>query len=178
MNIKHALLTACIAAVLACSPVHSSDAAVTEKDVLVVGRLVNMLQDGPKGRVEVAVIRNGPASQEDANGLLAQIGAGKQVGDMTLVATAVRPEDVAQSKAQIILIPKGVDPAHFDEIFAAAKKMHRVTISNSDACLLAQRCALAIKTDPAVDIGMSQSAAAATGVSFGTSMRMIIKETP
>ena len=153
-------------------------ASVTEKDVMIVARIISLLQDAPKGRVEVAVVRNGPASHEDADEFLSRIGSGKTVGDVTLVATEVAPDQLAGTNAQVVIVPSGVDPAHFAQIFNMAEKKQILTISNSDACLVAQKCAIAIKSEPAVDIRMSQSASHATGVSFGSALRMMIKETP
>jgi len=178
MKFAHLLILTSLAAALVTASAHAAVAAVTEKDVLVIARLVSLLDGAPKGRVEIAVLRDGPESIADADGFIAQIGSGKQVGDVTLVAVPVSTSELAATNAKVILIPAGVEASYFDVIFSAAQKKQILTISNSDACLVAKRCAIAIKTDPAVNINMSQSAAHATGVSFGSTMRMMVKEMP
>lgn len=153
-------------------------AEVTEKDTLVIGRIIGLLQDIPKGDVEVAVVTNGADVQKDVDSFLRLVGDGKQVGNTTLKAISITPADAASTSARVLLLPGGLDGAQLDAAFSAAQERKLVTISTSDTCLASKRCAIAIKTEPAVDIKMSSSAAAATGVNFGSTFRMMIKEVP
>lgn len=153
----------------------TSFAAMTEKDVIVITRIVSLLQKKPQGNVEVAVVANTPVSQENANDFLSIV-AGKQ--DANMNATLLRPEELVGSRADVVVIPEGFDPEQFDMVFALAKERKVVTISTSNACLEAQRCAIAFRSDPAVDIRLSQSAATETDVKFSPTLRMMIKEVP
>ena len=153
----------------------ASLAAMTEKDAIVITRIVGLLQNKPQGSVKIAVVANTPASEADANRFLSLIES-KQ--DKKVNAVSLRPEELAASKADVVVIPNEFDAAQFDMIFAVASEKKIVTISTSGACLELQRCAIAFKSDPAVDIRLSQSAAAATDVKFSPTLRMMIKEVP
>jgi hypothetical protein len=166
----------CLMAFLASPP--GAQAAFTEKDTLAIGRLIGLLQNMPKDEVNVAVVTQGAASQSDATNFLLQIGSGRRIGNLTITASIATPEQVATIPARVLLLPAGLDTAALDTVFAAARQRKLVTISNSTRCLEAKRCAIAIRTDPAVDIQMSASAAAQTGVSFGANFHMMIKEMP
>lgn len=173
-------LTAVIITLSAILPVcaSSSMAAMTEKDVLVIARIIDLIQDGPKGEVKIAIVANTPASQENTDSLLSRIEKKNRVRNTTLVAKKVTPAELALSAARVVILPEGLDAAQFDDIFAIASEKKLITISNSTACIQAKRCAIAFKSDPAVDIRMSQSAAAATGVNFAPTLRMMITELP
>lgn len=153
-------------------------ASVTEKDVLVMGRVIGLLNNGPKGIVAVAVANGGNATQQDVTAFASIIGGGKTVGSITLTATQVGYDQIAGTKAQIVFIPEGTNDAQLDAIFAIAKARKLVTISTSGYCLSMYKCAISITSYPAVDIRMSVAAATATGVSFGSAFRMMIREVP
>lgn len=169
-----------IAVISAVLPIHASSgiAAMTEKDVLVIARMVDLVQGGPKGEVEIAIVANSPVSQENADSFLSLIGERKQVRDSILTAKKITPDGIVSSGARVVVLPAGLDAAQLNDIFAIASEKKLITISTSTACLDAQRCAIAFKSDPAVDIRMSRSAAAATGVRFSPALRMMITEVP
>lgn len=156
----------------------SPGVAATEKDVLVIARIINFIKDGPKENVEIAILANNPISESNADSFLSLIGNGKRVRDTILVAKKVRPEELALSTARVVIIPDGLDMTQFDDVFAIATEKKLITISTSTECLQAKLCALAFKSDPAVDIRMSQSASAATDVHFTPTLRMMITELP
>jgi len=93
-----------------------------------------------------------------------------------LTATPVKYEALASTKATIIFVPEGLDAMQLDTVFSIAKVRKLAIISTSDHCLIVQKCAISITSNPAVDIKISVAAAAATGVSFGSTFRMMIKE--
>lgn len=148
---------------------------MTEKDVIVITRIVSLLQNKPQGDMDIAVVANTPASEESANQFLALV---KDKPNVKMHAALLKPEELAASQVDVIVIPDEFDAAQFDMVFAIASERKIVTISTSEACLKAQRCAIAFKSDPAVDIRLSQSAAAATDVKFSPTLRMMIKEVP
>jgi hypothetical protein len=152
-------------------------AEITEKDVLVLGRLAGLLQGVDSGKVLVVVVGDGE-SRADAEAFTRMVGSGKAVGGITLTAKHVSLEELKTSDARVVLLPSGLSAANMTEIFAVASQKKMATISTSEACLQSRQCAIAIKTNPAVDIKMSASAAQATGVSFGSTFRMMIKEVP
>lgn len=164
-----------LAIVLVASPTLASPsfAAMTEKDALVIARVVGLLQNKPQGNADIAVIANTPASEEDAKRFLSFVKDKHNIS-----AALARPEELKANEADIIVIPEGFDASQFDMVFAIASERKIVTISPSWSCLEAKRCAIAFKSEPAVDILLSQSAAAATDVKFPPTLRMMIKEVP
>jgi len=167
-------------ALLALQPTTASRAmaAITQKDVIVIARIIPLADNGPQGNVEIAVIKGGPASVEDAQMFMELVGKGKTIGGTTISATTVTADQLSASKARVVLIPAGLDASEMDTVFTLARRHKLITISTSEACLRAQKCALSIRSEPAVDIKLSLAAANATGLSFGTNFRMIIKEVP
>ena len=151
-------------------------AAVSEKDVLVIGRVVALLSDAPKGTVPITIVQGGDATRADTSDITAIIGSGKTIGAITFVANPMRYDQIENSPARILYIPDGMTPAELDRVFAVAVVHRLVTISTSDACLVAQRCAISVSSEPAVDIRLSVAASAATNVAFGSNFRMIVKE--
>lgn len=153
-------------------------AGITEKDVLVLGRLVGLLGGGGRGVVQVAVVGDTPEAGANAEDFLRMVGGGKAVGGVTLKAKRMRPEELGASGVQVVLLPTGVSAADVAAVFSVASTRKLATISTSEACLQSRQCAISIRTSPAVDIKLSASAARATGVSFDSTFRMMIKEVP
>lgn len=172
------LLSALLGGTISLMGMSHAMAEITEKDVLVIGRIAGLMQDTPKDTVQVAVVEDDEGSSTDADEFIRLMGAGKKIGSVTLSGIRTKPGDVATSGASVILIPASIDNANLDIIFELASRHKLATISTSENCLHRQRCALSIKTSPAVDIKLSQMAAKATGVSFGSNLRMMIKEMP
>src|SRR5688572_27609105 len=79
--------------VLIASPTFSSTslAAMTEKDVIVITRIVSLLQNKPQGSVNIAVVANTPASEEDANLFLSFI---EKKQDANVNAELHRPQEL------------------------------------------------------------------------------------
>lgn len=154
-------------------------AEITEKDILVVGRLAGMLE-GVKdaAAVQVAVVSDDAASRADATYVLELVGASRKIGNITLKAEQVLPDAIANTTAQVILLPESLDDGNISKIHEVAVKRQLAVVSMSETCLEKKYCAIAIKTQPAVDIKMSSSVAAETGVKFGSAVRMLIKEVP
>ena len=155
----------------------TSQAAMTEKDVLVITRLISLLQNRPQDKVIIAVVANTPNSRTDAD-FLSHILHKQQMHGLDFTATQLSPEELANSGADVVIIPDYFDMAQLDTVFNIALKEKMVTISTSQSCLVAQRCAIAFKSEPAVDIRMSQAVATATDIRFSSTLHMMIKEVP
>lgn len=151
---------------------------MTEKDVLVINRIVGLLQNGPRGKVEMAILANNPESLGEAADFVAFSSRKQYSRDLQVSASQVNPSELAATDTDVIIIPDGFDQSQLDMVFAIAQEKKIVTISTSDACLKAQRCAISFESNPAVNIHMSQTAAAETNVSFAPTLRMMIKEVP
>lgn len=165
-----------LAAAFIIAALPSSAMAVTEKDIVVIGRVLGFLENKPKGIAEIAVVKGDGTTQSDVNEFVALVGAGKTINDLTITATAIDSSQIAGTKAPVLFLPNNLSQEQLDSVFAVAKARKLITISNGDHCLILQRCALSVTSSPAVDIKISVSAAAATNVSFSSTFRMMIKE--
>lgn len=151
-------------------------ATVTEKDVMVITRIIGLLENGPKGNVVIATVKGDGSTRLDVDTFSSLAEKSREVGGIKLQPLSVNYEELSSTNAQVVFIPDGLSTERLTKIFEIAKRRKMVTISNSSQCLNSQQCAISITTSPAVDINLSVSAAAATGVSFGSNFRMIIKE--
>jgi hypothetical protein len=153
-------------------------ATVTEKDIKVMARIITLIESGPKGVVPIAIVTDGALAQKDYDSFVQILGSGKELGNITLKPIAIRPDDVGTTDAKVIFIPEGLEITKMNTIFNAAQAKKLITISTSEDCLNSRKCAIYIKSDPAVDIKMSVAAADATNVKFSSTLRMMIKEVP
>ena len=158
-------------------PFSLAAAEMAQKDIVVIARTISLIKNGPTGNVRLAVIK-GNAPQHEAEAFVTLINNSKAVGDITLNAVYAAPSDITASKSQAILIPEGIDQQTMEAAFRIAQEQKLIILTTSEVCLNEQKCAIYFKSNPAVDIRMSQSAAKETGVSFDSAMRMMIKEVP
>lgn len=152
-------------------------AEMVRKDIAVIARTISLIENGPIGKVKLAIIKDDTLQQE-AETFAALVNSGKAVGKITLDAVAISASGIAASNAKVLLIPEGTDQQSMEEAFRIAKEQKLITLTTSESCLNQQKCAIYFKSSPAVDIRLSQSAAKETGVRFGSAMRMMIKEVP
>jgi hypothetical protein len=155
----------------ATSSLSTAQAAVTDKDIKVVTKAIGFIEGGPTSPVEMAVVTDGGSSKADADT------AADLAGKAGMKASVIAPSAIGSTSAKVLFIPAGMNGS-FDAILSAATAKKLVTISNVGDCTAAQKCAISIASDPKVDIVVSKSAAAATGVSFGSAFSMMIKEVP
>ena len=142
--------------------------AITQKDVQTIAKAIGFIEGAPKGDIEVAVVVDGAAGKEAADQFITLGKEEKLTGKIT------SPAELSSTSAKVVYIPSGI--SNFDAIFSAATAKKLITISNSDACIKAKKCAVSVNTDPKVDITVSKSAASQTGVAFGSAFKMMIKE--
>lgn len=154
----------------------ASFADVTKKDISVITKIISLLEDGPKGVVEVAVITGDPATKSDIEAFSSIAELSDGASGVKLKPVAVSYDGLATTSAKIIFIPEGMSDANIDKVFEIAKSRKLATISTSPKCLQVQKCAISISSSPAVDIKLSVSASSVTNVKFGTTFRMIVKE--
>lgn len=145
---------------------------VTEKDVAVVSHVIGLLDSIPKGEVSVAVIKG--TKDSEVFGALALSSAEK--GGVKLKPSIVSVDGMALSNPKAIFIPAGVSDEVLNSVYNFAKSNKLLTISNSTYCLEKKKCAISFSSYPAVDIRMSSSVSNDTGINFGSTFRMIIKE--
>lgn len=159
-----------LSALLLAAPAAHADPA---KDVLIAGRALTFLENGPTGRAVLGVVfdPSKPASVAEKNAVVAAIGGGLNAGAVTLTAKPVEAGDVAGvSGVAALYVTKGVN------VGAAAKAKKLVTIGSDAGCVASGACVMAVSGDPKVEIVVSRSAAAAVGAVFKAAFRMMIRE--
>jgi hypothetical protein len=153
-----------------------SMAEVTEKDVVVITRIIGLLENGPRGMVEIGLIDGDPGTKTDIATFRVLAETAPSVGGIRLKPVEIKYDDLATTNVKVIFIPDGISKTHIKKIFEIAKIKKIITISTSVQCLIMQECAISVTSSPAVDVKISVAAAAATNVSFSSTFRMIIKE--
>ncbi len=160
-----------LAGLLLSVPVPAADAAVTPKDMQIIGRALTFLDPPMNGSVEVGIVYDA-ASKTEAEALASQMGAGFAAGAVTLVPKLMTA-DAAQSSAVKVLLPMANIGA---PLVKAASGRKVLVISTDPGCIDAKSCILSIQSDPKVQITLNRSDADAAGISLAASFRMMIKE--
>lgn len=143
------------------------------KDVLIAGRALTFLENGPSGRAVLGVVfdPSKPASVAEKNAVMAAIGGGMNAGAVTLTGKAIEADDVGgASGVAALYVTKGVN------VGAAAKAKKLITIGSDAGCVSSGACVMAVSGDPKVEIVVSRSGAAAVGAVFKAAFRMMIRE--
>ncbi|MFM2041427.1 MAG: hypothetical protein RLY86_3 [Pseudomonadota bacterium] len=151
-----------------------ASAAMSQKDLEVLGRALSFMVNGPSGDVPAAVVfePGNATSEAERDAILGLLGSGLKVGPITLKPKAVAAADAPASGAKVWLVTTGAGSA-VGPAGAAAKV---VTASTDKACVEAGHCVLGIETAPKVQIYVSRKAADAAGVSFESAFLIMVKE--
>lgn len=153
-----------------------SFAEVTKKDISVITRIVSLLEDVPKGVVEIAVITGDPEVERDGKDFISFAESSEGASGVKLKPVAINYSQMNSTSAKLIFIPESMSQDKIEKIFEIAKSRKIATISTSSKCIQLQKCAISISSSPAVDIKLSVSASSATNVKFGTTFRVMVKE--
>lgn len=143
------------------------------KDVLIAGRALTFLENGPTGKATLGVVfdPSKPASVAEKNAVMAAIGGGMNAGVVTIIGKPVEAGDVGGvSGVAALYVTKGVN------VGAAAKAKKLITIGSDAGCVSSGACVMAVSGDPKVEIVVSRSSAAAVGAVFKAAFRMMIRE--
>jgi hypothetical protein len=151
---------------------------ISEKDGFVILRVIGLLQNAPKGSVTVGILSGSNSSPAETASFIDKFTAKAQQKDFSLKFTPLTVQDLPQTSLGILILSGEFSATEYTTIYEVAQKNKIATISTTPTCLATKQCAISIKSSPAVDIRLSQSAAAGTGVGFGSNMRMMIKEMP
>lgn len=170
---KNLLSAGAMALVAAMPAVCHADAA---KTLGVAGRALAFLENGPTGRVVMAVVFDPakPGSVAEKNAIMAALGAGYAAGPLTLVGKPVEVSAVGGvSGVQVLYVTTGVS---YGAVGGAAKAKKLIAISGDPACAASGGCVMSVTTEPKVDITVNRATAAAVGATFKAAFRMMIHE--
>ncbi len=168
---------AVLAAVLAPAVAVPAARATSFKDIQVGIRGIAFLTDPPRGRVEVAIIRDAQSrsSEQDAEaieGWVAAAGTDK----LDLVPRLVDIRDLDRTgPVRIAIVASGLEP-YFGRILAFAQRNGTLTITADLACVRSGNCILGVTTEPNVEVIVNRRTSLACGLDFVRSFRMMVKE--
>lgn len=150
--------------------------ADASKDILIAGRALTFLENGPAGKVVMGVVfdPSKPASVAEKNAVMAAIGGGLAAGGVTIIGKPVEAGDAGGAAGVgALYVTKG---ANGGAVVAAAKAKKIITIGSDVSCATSGACVMSVSADPKVEIVVNRSAAAAAGVVFKSAFRMMIRE--
>ena len=150
-------------------------ADVTEKDIQIMGRVLGFIQNGPEGEVRLGIVYNpdSSASKQTAQSIADMMGSGKKAGKVTFTPVVISSSEVSSSGATVVLVLDGVN---ITKVVSAVSGKGIVTIGQSRDCLDNKSCVIVVESAPRVEIMVSRFASDATGVSFASAFRAMIKE--
>lgn len=153
-----------------------AQAAITQNDVKIATRILTFVAGGTKGNVKVVAVTDGGTSQADAQQFVALANGMTEAG-VTIQATLISPQELATSNARMIFIPQGVDQL-LEQLFATASQMQMLSVTNAENYVNNKKSVVFIRSQPKVDIIISQSAANASNVTFIPILNMMAKKVP
>jgi hypothetical protein len=152
-------------------------AATSLKDIQVGIRGVEFLTDPPRGRVEVAIIRDpqNKGSEQDAEAIEGWVvAASTDKIDLAPILVDIRDLDRAPP-VRIAIVARGLEP-YFDQILAFARHNGTLTITADLACVRSGNCILGVVTEPNVEVIVNRRTSLDCGLDFVRAFRMMVKE--
>jgi hypothetical protein len=149
-------------------------ASFSAKDLLVVGRAVALMQPppSPDAVIAVAYASGNAASRQDAEEIVALIGAGLQAGK-TLLKPKLIDAALAGKGFAVVVAAAG---ANSPQLSAAAGSARALCVTTDVDAVRAGLCTMAITSVPRVEIVVNHVVAAAAGIEFAAAFRMMIRE--
>lgn len=173
MAIVNVLKSMATVAVIAAASAVPAAAAVTPKDMQIIGRMLGFFDPPFSGQVQVGIV-HGPATKVAAEALAQQMGAGLVTGGITLVPKLIADADVAAAGVSVLLLTDVASQGEAAVKAAAGKRV--VVVATEPGCADTGRCIVSLQSDPKVEITMNKAAADMAGVKVGAAFRMMIKE--
>ncbi len=168
------LLAAAAATVVAWAIMSDARAAsFAPKDLQVLGRAAAFMQPAPAADsfVAIAYMSGNAASRADAEA--AQIGAGLQAGRAVLRPRVIDIDHLNMGGFQIVIAAAG---ANGPLLSAAARAARALCVTTEIEAVRAGLCAMAISSEPRVEIVVNHAVSAAAGIEFAPAFRMMIRE--
>lgn len=165
-----------IALIIAASMTPLAAHADAAKDIVIAGRALTFLENGPTGKVVMGVVfdPSKPASVAEKNAVMAAIGGGLGAGAVTLTGKPIEAGDAGGlAGVGALYVTTGASGA---AVVGAAKGKKIITIGSDVSCATSGACVMSVSGDPKVEIVVSRSAAAAVGAVFKAAFRMMIRE--
>ena len=149
---------------------------ISKKNFEILTKSLGFMIGGPSGSAKVAVIYdpNVQSTVSSADKIIELFSPEIKGPKVTLTAEkiAVTDKDRFENFEALYLV-SGMEQ-HYNAIFEIASQENIITISDNVTCVDADKCVIAIRTEPNVDIFYSSNAAKATGTEFATAFNMML----
>lgn len=155
-----------------------SGKATTLNELKVEVRVVDFLQDPPRGRTPVAIVYDPQirASFDDAIAMFIHLQDQRDGGKAQLFPILTDVRTLAERPdVRIGFIAQGMEQ-HYGHIFDYARDHHMLTISADLGCVRKAQCMVGVAGAPRVEVIISQQAASAGGIAFTEAFRMMVTE--
>ena len=150
-------------------------ASFAAKDLEVLGRAIAFMQPplAPDAIVAIAYVAGSADSRRDAEAIAALIGGGLRAGHTVLRPRIVDIGGLEVGGFQVVIAAAGANGAQLN---TAARAAHALCVTTDVDAVRGGFCAMAITTEPRVEIIVNHAVAAAAGIEFAAAFRMMIQE--
>lgn len=156
----------------------AAEARVTQDDVQVAVRALSFLERPPSGDLRLAIVyaADSPQSVKAADDLRRMLGSSQRAGNLVLLPSLVRTDQLAGVRADALFLTEGVGPEAARQVKAAAQG-GRIPCLTVDLDQVRNGvCTVGVSSNPRVQVFVNRALAAASGLSFSTMFRIMITE--
>ena len=156
-------------------PCQVSAASFAAKDLQVLGRAIAFMQPppSPDAIIAIAYVAGNAASRQDAEAIAALIGDGIHAGRAILRPRIVDINGLEAGGFQVVIAADGANGAR---LRGAARSARALCVTTDIEAVRAGFCAMAITSEPRVEIIVNHAVSAAAGIDFAAAFRMMIQE--
>jgi hypothetical protein len=148
---------------------------LTQKDVQILAKALGFLAPAPAGDAVVAIAFDpaDPATRKDAETVAGYFGDGLKAGSAILKPKVVELSQLRAGGFVAVIVAAGVKG---DQIASASKSLRVACITADASAVESGQCLMSVKSTPKVEILISRSAAAGSGVGFGSAFLLMAHE--
>ena len=160
--------------VLAAAPARGE---VTQADLQLAARALSFMEKPLTGTVRLGVvyIPGDDQSLRDADAVVRVLGASLKAGSLVFKPAAVSIDQATSAPVDAFFLPDSLG-SRARKILAATERKHVPCITLDIAQVRNGTCVLGVQVVPKVQIYVSRSAAASSGISFVAVFRMMVTE--
>jgi hypothetical protein len=150
-------------------------ASFAAKDLQVLGRAIAFMQPSPAPDTTIAIAyaAGNAASRQDADAIASLIGGGLQAGRIVLHPKVIEINSLTAGGFQVVIAAAG---ASGTQLSAATRAARALCVTTDIEAVRAGFCAMAITSEPRVEIIVNHAVSAAAGIDFAAAFRMMIRE--
>lgn len=150
-------------------------ASFAATDLQVVGRAIAFMlpPPAPDAIIAIAYVAGNAASRQDADAIADLISGGLRAGRTTLRPRVIDINGLEAGGFQVVIAAAG---ANGPRLNAAARAARALCVTTDIEAVRSGFCAMAITSEPRVEITVNHAVAAAAGIEFVAAFRMMIQE--